>query len=95
MKGGTFLRPLVSILAGTIFGPGLSISGTIDPVRVLGFLGVASGHWDPSLVFVLAGAVMVAIPGVFLQRHLPRRGWTSASIFLPRPKSTGHCSWER
>lgn len=82
MKCGTFLRPLFSMLAGTIFGLGLSISGMIDPARVLGFLDVASGHWDPSLVFVLAGAVMVAIPGVFLQRHLPRP-WLDERFNLP------------
>lgn len=65
-------RMLVAILAGTLFGFGLSLSGMIDPARVLGFLDVASGNWDPSLIFVLGGAVAVAIPGVMLQRRLAR-----------------------
>jgi hypothetical protein len=82
MKGGDLFRPAVSLVAGMIFGLGLAISGMIDPARVLGFLNVASGHWDPSLVFVLAGAVLVAIPGVFLQRHLSRP-WLDERFHLP------------
>lgn len=68
-------RPItlaVALLAGAIFGIGLSLSGMIDPARVLGFLDIASGHWDPSLAFVLGGAVAVAVPGVILQRRLTR-----------------------
>ncbi len=65
-------RVLVSLIAGLIFGFGLSLSGMVDPARVLGFLDIASGHWDPSLMFVLGGAVIVAIPGVLLQRRLAR-----------------------
>lgn len=82
MKDGNLFRPAVSLLAGMIFGLGLAISGMIDPARVLGFLDVASGHWDPSLVFVLAGAVLVAIPGVFLQRRLSRP-WLDERFHLP------------
>lgn len=44
----------------------------IDPARVSGFLDVASGHWDPSLMFVLGGAVLVAVPGVLLCRFLAK-----------------------
>lgn len=62
----------VALLAGTIFGFGLSLSGMVDPARVTGFLDMASGHWDPSLIFVLGGAVLTALPGVLLQRRLSR-----------------------
>ena len=62
----------VTLLAGALFGFGLSLSGMLDPARVIGFLDVASGQWDPSLMFVLGGAVMVAIPGVVLQRRMAR-----------------------
>ena len=48
----------VSILSGSVFALGLSLSGMTDPARVLGFLDVA-GRWDPSLAFVMAGAVGV------------------------------------
>lgn len=66
------LRLLVALAAGALFGFGLSLSGMVDPARVIGFLDVASGHWDPSLAFVLGGALLVALPGVALQRRLAR-----------------------
>lgn len=47
--------PLIFI-AGAIFGIGLALSGMTDPGRVIGFLDI-TGHWDPALVFVMAGAV--------------------------------------
>ena len=45
-----------SLLAGAVFGIGLIVSGMADPAKVLGFLDVA-GAWDPSLAFVMAGAM--------------------------------------
>lgn len=72
MNGFAYARLAVAALAGTLFGFGLSLSGMIDPARVLGFLDLASGHWDPSLMFVLAGAVLVAVPGVMLQRRMAK-----------------------
>jgi uncharacterized membrane protein YedE/YeeE len=47
--------PLVS---GALFGAGLTISGMTDPARVRGFLDIF-GKWDPTLVFVMGGAVLV------------------------------------
>lgn len=52
----------IALLAGSIFGIGLTISQMIDPNKVLGFLDIA-GNWDPSLALVMAGALAVAIPG--------------------------------
>lgn len=49
------LPPLVS---GTLFGAGLTVSGMTDPARVRGFLDVF-GTWDPTLAFVMGGAVIV------------------------------------
>ncbi len=48
-----------SFLAGLVFGLGLIISGMADPAKVLGFLDLG-GAWDPSLAFVMGGAVVVA-----------------------------------
>lgn len=45
-------------LAGTVFGLGLILSGMADPTKVLGFLDLA-GAWDPSLAFVMGGAIGV------------------------------------
>ena len=70
MKNPAVARVVLALAAGALFGFGLSLSGMVDPARVSGFLDVASGHWDPSLMFVLGGAVMVALPGVLLSRRL-------------------------
>ena len=74
-------QALAALLAGSIFGLGLSMSGMLDPVRVRGFLDVA-GDWDPSLAFVLGGAVAVAFVGMFLRRHL-RRPALDTAFHLP------------
>lgn len=52
---------LVSLVAGTLFGAGLVISGMTDPGKVIGFLDLA-GRWDPSLAFVMGAAVCVTLP---------------------------------
>ena len=44
---------------GLLFGLGLIVSGMTDPAKVLGFLDLA-GNWDPSLLFVMGGAILVA-----------------------------------
>ena len=49
-----------SMLAGLIFGLGLIVSGMANPEKVLGFLDIA-GLWDPSLAFVMAGAMIVGL----------------------------------
>ena len=53
---------IAAAFAGLLFGYGLSLSRMVDRHVVLGFLDV-TGHWDPTLVFVLAGAVGVALVG--------------------------------
>jgi uncharacterized membrane protein YedE/YeeE len=65
------LRTITALICGSLFGLGLSISGMLDPHRVRGFLDV-TGAWDPSLIFVLAGGVIVATIGYRLSRLLPR-----------------------
>jgi len=55
--------PLIfSLLAGALFGAGLTLSDMVNPVRVLNFLDVA-GHWDPTLIFVMAGGLAVTTLG--------------------------------
>jgi uncharacterized protein len=53
---------LVNLLAGLMFGFGLILSGMADPAKVLNFLDLA-GRWDPSLAFVMGGAVIVTAIG--------------------------------
>ena len=52
------MTAFASLLAGLVFGLGLIVSGMANPAKVLGFLDLA-GHWDPSLAFVMAGAIAV------------------------------------
>jgi uncharacterized membrane protein YedE/YeeE len=61
---------IASFACGLIFGFGLLISGMTDPQKVLGFLDLF-GRWDPTLVFVMVGAVGVSSAGYALAR---RRG---------------------
>ena len=55
------MNKLVSLVAGIIFGIGLVISEMINPENVLGFLNLF-GNWDPSLAFVMIGALVVSSP---------------------------------
>jgi len=77
-------QSLASLVVGAIFGFGLSLSGMLDPARVRGFLDIA-GHFDPSLGFVLAGAVAVSGLGYLISRRLPRPA-LDASFHLPKRK---------
>ena len=52
------MRSLILFAAGLIFGMGLYLSGMTQPSKVQGFLDIF-GHWDPSLAFVMAGAIAV------------------------------------
>ena len=52
------MNKLASLLSGIIFGIGLVISEMVNPAKVLGFLDLF-GNWDPSLAFVMMGALAV------------------------------------
>jgi uncharacterized membrane protein YedE/YeeE len=57
---------LLQFVVGLVFGLGLLLSGMSNPAKVLDFLdlgGIATGRWDPSLAFVMAGAVAVTFVG--------------------------------
>jgi len=55
------MNKIVSLLCGIIFGIGLVISEMINPAKVLGFLNIFK-EWDPSLAFVMIGALFVSTP---------------------------------
>jgi uncharacterized protein len=61
MSEGDMPQLVVSFIAGLLFSIGLVISGMVDPRRVIGFLDF-TGEWDPTLLFVLGGALAVTIP---------------------------------
>jgi len=53
---------LTAAASGLLFGIGLAVSGMVNPAKVKNFLDLA-GTWDPSLAFVMAGAIAVTLPG--------------------------------
>jgi uncharacterized membrane protein YedE/YeeE len=65
------MRTFVAFVAGLVFGLGLLLSGMADPAKVLGFLDLA-GAWDPSLMFVMGGAVGVGVVAFAVARRRPR-----------------------
>jgi uncharacterized membrane protein YedE/YeeE len=62
------MQALASFLCGLIFGSGLMISGMTQPAKVLGFLDIF-GPWDPTLAFVMAGALAVSSVGYAMARR--------------------------
>jgi uncharacterized membrane protein YedE/YeeE len=63
------MNTLAAFTSGLVFGIGLLLSGMVDPGKVKGFLDLA-GAWDPSLAFVMGGAILV---GFFAFRLAGRR----------------------
>lgn len=79
------MRSLISAASGALFGLGLLVSGMTDTAKVQGFLDLFGG-WDPTLAFVLGGAVL---PMVLVWRIAARRGVSaSGEAFPPMPRQT-------
>lgn len=68
---------LIPLASGTIFGAGLTIGGMTDPARVRGFLDLF-GAWDPTLAFVMGGAVLVMALAWMVQRRMQRPAFADA-----------------
>jgi uncharacterized protein len=75
------LHLFFALLSGMLFGLGLALSGMVDPAKVQGFLDV-TGLWDPTLAFVMLGALMVTTPAFrwVLRRPGP---WFASGFSLP------------
>lgn len=65
------MRTLIGLICSLLFGTGLVVSGMSNPAKVLNFLDLA-GSWDPSLAFVMAGAVAVTFIGYRLVLARPQ-----------------------
>ena len=72
---------LSALLSGLVFGLGLIVSGMANPAKVLGFLDLA-GAWDPSLAFVMGGAILVGF-FAFLVAKKRTRSFIGAEMKLP------------
>ncbi|MEX3314509.1 DUF6691 family protein [Sulfitobacter sp. PS-8MA] len=67
------MKQIFALLSGLIFGIGLIVSGMANPAKILNFLDVF-GTWDPSLAFVMGGAIAITAPGfalLFRSRQKP------------------------
>lgn len=66
------MRIIAALIAGLIFGLGLTISEMIDPAKIIAFLDI-TGAWDPSLIIVMASALAVSFAGyrIVLAREKP------------------------
>lgn len=78
------MQILMALIAGLVFGIGLIVSGMTDPAKVQGFLDLA-GAWDPSLAFVMGGAILF---GTVAFRFAGRRerSLLGAAMRLPTAK---------
>lgn len=65
------MTTITAWLAGLLFGIGLMVSGMGNPAKVLGFLDLA-GNWDPSLAFVMAGAIAIGSIAFLIARRRKR-----------------------
>ena len=72
---------LIIISSGILFGLGLSLSEMVNPSRVLGFFNIL-GTWDPTLLFVMAGALSVTIPG-FQYAKLMKKPFLAINFSIP------------
>lgn len=74
------MRVLSALLAGLLAGTGLTISGMVNPAVVLGYLDI-TGDWNPALLFVMVGALAIALPGYWLSTR--RKPVFAERYFLP------------
>lgn len=64
-------RSVVALIAGSLFGAGLAFSGMADPARVQAFLDLF-GNWDPTLAFVMGGAMIPMAIAWLIQRRMEK-----------------------
>lgn len=76
----------LSLVTGAIFGLGIAISGMANPAKVLNFFDVA-GIWDPSLIFVMGGALLTTALGYRLVFGAAAKPLFDASFHLPVNKT--------
>lgn len=79
------MRIISAFITGLIFGIGLIISGMTNPAKIIGFLDI-TGQWDPSLLFVMLGAISVAF---FAFRFVEKKPVSLLGDNIQLPKKTG------
>lgn len=76
------MRIFTAFLIGALFGVGIAISGMANPAKVLNFFDLA-GTWDPSLIFVMGGALITTAIGYRIVFGLRKQPLLGASFSLP------------
>ena len=66
---------------GVLFGLGLIISGMSNPQKILNFLDI-TGNWDPSLIFVMGGAVLIGLGGFYFASK-QTKGFFGSALHIP------------
>ena len=86
-------RSFFALLAGALFAFGLVLSGMTQPAKIIGFLNLAGlvdparfGRWDPSLAFVMGGALLVTLVAFAVTPRPGRKPWLAESFVLPTRK---------
>jgi uncharacterized membrane protein YedE/YeeE len=82
------MQSLMAFIVGILFGIGLLVSGMADPSKVLGFLDLA-GTWDPSLAFVMGGAILIGLLGFAMVANRPT-SLLGAPMRLPAATKIDH-----
>ncbi len=77
----TILR-LAPLFSGLLFGVGMTLSGMIEPQKVVGFLDVM-GEWDASLAFVMGGALLVFMPFYWLRIKKTSTAMDGSVVSIP------------
>jgi uncharacterized membrane protein YedE/YeeE len=78
------MKAILALISGMLFGAGLAISGMADPARVHSFLDLF-GRWDPTLAFVMGGAIIPMAIAWIIQRRL-ERPLADAAFNLPETR---------
>ena len=75
------MRYLIALVGGLVFGLGLIASGMTDPAKIKGFLDLV-GPWDPSLAFVMGGAIAIGVPAFAMAKHRTT-SWSGDPMEIP------------
>jgi uncharacterized membrane protein YedE/YeeE len=76
------MKNIFALIAGIMFAAGLVVSGMTQPAKVIGFLDI-TGKWDPSLAFVMSGALLVTLIAFAITPRRGKKPWFAAHFDLP------------
>ena len=78
-------KNIFSLISGLVFGIGLTIGGMTNPAKVIAFLNITN-NWDPSLIFVMGGAIAFVLPSFYLLKNKEKPIFAS-SFQIPSSKN--------